>query len=76
VSKDVVLQLLAIGIGIQAVLIDRMNVVAVLALEKADFRALSEATNVRFKFEVPAAARTRAWTYAGRLHRVLHSLVE
>jgi hypothetical protein len=37
VSKDVALQLLAIGIGIQAGLIDRMNVVAVFALEKADF---------------------------------------
>jgi hypothetical protein len=37
VSKDVLLQLLAIGISIQAVLIDRMNVVAVFALEKADF---------------------------------------
>ena len=37
VSKDVVLQLLAIGIGIQAILIDRMNVVAVFAFEKAGF---------------------------------------
>jgi hypothetical protein len=36
VSKDV-LQLLAICFLILSVLIDRMNVVAVFALEKADF---------------------------------------
>ena len=76
VSKDVVPQLLAIGICIQAVLIDSMNVVAVFALEKVDFWALSEATNVRFKFEVAAASQARSWTDDGRLHRALHALVE
>jgi hypothetical protein len=35
VSKDIVPQLLAIGI--QAILIDRMNVVAVFALEEIGF---------------------------------------
>jgi hypothetical protein len=53
-----------------------MNVVAVFALEKVDFCALSEATNVRFKFEVAAASRARSWTDDGRLHRALHALVE
>jgi hypothetical protein len=58
-------------VGIEAVLIDRMNVVAVFALEEVGFCVLPEATHIRFELEFASAARAAARTDAGRSHCVL-----
>jgi hypothetical protein len=52
------------------VLFERMNVVAVFALEKVDFCALSEGTHARFPFQLPAAMRAKSGTDDGMLHGV------
>jgi hypothetical protein len=55
--------MLAIGF-IQAVLIDRMNIVAAFALKKIGLGTIPKATNARLKFEFSAAAWARARTDA------------